>query len=77
MKNVHEYKKTDDSHVECDKRMELMESQINFLQEECNFKTKLINSLLEILFNHKNHQTKLNIIIMQHCEADDDSQFPK
>ena len=65
MKNMHEYNKTDDSHVECNKRMELMESQINFFQEECNFKTKLINSLLENLFNHKNHQTKC-IIIMQH-----------
>ena len=60
MKNMHECNKTNDSHVECNKRMELMENQINFLQEECNFKTKLINSLLENLFNHENHQTKLH-----------------
>ena len=32
----------------------------NFLREECNFKTKLINSLLENLFNHENHETKLH-----------------
>ena len=58
MKNMHECNKTNDSHVECNKRMELMENQINFLQEECNFKTKLINSLLENLFNHENRQIK-------------------
>ena len=60
MKNIHEFNKTNDSHVECNKRMELMENQINLLQEECNFKTKLINFLLENLFNHENHQTKLH-----------------
>ena len=37
-----------------------MENQINFLQEECNFKTELINSLLVNLFNKENHQTKLH-----------------
>ena len=55
MKNMHECNKTNDSHVECNKRMELMENQINFLLEERNFKTKLINSLLESLFNHENN----------------------
>ena len=79
MKNMHECNKTNDSHVECNKRMELMENQINFLQEECNFKTKLINSLLENLFNHENHQTKLhnNNATLTPGKADDDFQFPK
>ena len=79
MKNIHECNKTNDSHVECNKRMELMENQINFLQEECNFKTKLINSLLENLFNHENHQTKLhnNNATLTPGKADDDFQFPK
>ena len=79
MTNMHEYNKTDDSHVECNKSMELMESQINFLQEECNFKTKLINSLLENLFNHENHQTKLhnNNATLTPGKADDDFQFLK
>ena len=58
MKNMHECNKTNDSHAECNKRLELIENQINFLQEECNFKTKLINSLLENLFNHENHPAK-------------------
>ena len=82
MKNMHECNKTNDSHVECNKRMELMENQINFLQEECNFKTKLINSLLENLFNHENHQTKLHndntlTLTLTPGKADDDFQFPK
>ena len=79
MKNMHECNKTNDSHVECNKRMELMENQINFLQEECNFKTKLINSLLENLFNHENHQTKLhnNNATLTPGKADDDFQLPK
>ena len=49
MKNIHECNKTNDSHAEFNKRMELMENQIHFLQDECNYKTKLINSLLENL----------------------------
>ena len=57
MKYMHECNKTNDSHAECNKRMEFMETQINFLHEQCNFKTKLIKSLLENLFNHENHQT--------------------
>ena len=79
MKNIHECNKTNDSHVECNKRMELMENQINFLQEECNFKTKLINSLLENLFNYEYHQTKLrnNNTTLTPAKADDDFQFPK
>ena len=40
--------------------MELMENQINFLQEKCNSKSKLINSLLENLFHCESHQTKLH-----------------
>ena len=50
--------------------------QIN-LQEECNFKTKLINSLLDNLFNHESHRTKLHNdnATLTHSEAD--SQFPK
>ena len=75
MTNMHEYNKTDDSHVECNKSMELMESQINFLQEECNFKTKLINSLLEIYSTIK--IIKLSNATLTPGEADDDSQFPK
>ena len=55
MKNMYECNKTNYSHFECNKRMELMENQINFLLEERNFKTKLINSLLESLFNHENN----------------------
>ena len=55
MKNIHECNKTNDSHAECNIRMELMGNQINFLQEEWNFKSKFINSLLEGLFNHENH----------------------
>ena len=55
MKNIHECNKTNDSHAECNIRMELMGNQINFLQEEWNFKTKFISSLLEGLFNHENH----------------------
>ena len=38
MKNMHECNKTNDSYAECNKRMELMENQINILREECNFK---------------------------------------
>ena len=59
--------------------MELKENQINFLQEECSFKTKLINSLLENLFNHENHQTKLhnNNATLTPGKADDDFQFLK
>ena len=37
MKSMHECRKTNDSHAEWNKRMELMENQINFLQE-CNLK---------------------------------------
>ena len=79
MKNMHECNKSNDSHVECNKRMELMENQINFLQEECNFNTKLMNFLLENLFNLENHQTKLqnNIATLTPGKADDDFQFPK
>ena len=51
---------TNDSHTGCNKRMELMENYINFLQEECNFKTKLINSFLENLFDYGSQQTKLH-----------------
>ena len=58
MKTLHESNITNDSHTECNKRMELMENQTKFLREECNFKTKLKNSL-ENLFNHENHQTTL------------------
>ena len=59
--------------------MELMENQINFLQEECNFKTELINSLLVNLFNKENHQTKLhnNNATLTLGKADDDFQFPE
>ena len=79
MKNMHKCNKTNDSHAESNKRMELMENQINFLQEGCNFKTKLKNSLLENLFNHENHQTKLHNgnTTLTPGEADDDYQFPK
>ena len=79
MKNMHECNKTNDSHAECNKRLELIENQINFLQEECNFKTKLINSLLENLFNYEYHQTKLrnNNTTLTPAKADDDFQFPK
>ena len=79
MKNMHECNKTNDPHVECNKRMELMENQRNFLQEEWNFKTKLINSLLENLFNHENHQTKLHNdnTTLTPGKADDDFQFLK
>ena len=51
--------------------MELMENQINFLKEECN--------LLENLFNHKNHQTKLNNdnTTLTPGEAGDDFQVVK
>ena len=79
MKNMYECNKTNYSHVECNKRMELMENQINFLQEEWNFKTKLINSLLENLFNHENHQTKLHNdnTRLTPGKAVDDFQFPK
>ena len=55
MKNMHDCNKTND---ECNKRMELMENQINLLREICNFKNKFITSLLENLFNHENHQIK-------------------
>ena len=56
-----------------------MENQINFLQEECNFKTKLINSQLENLFSHENHQTKLrnNNATLTSGKADDYFQLPK
>ena len=76
MKKMHEYNKTNDSLAECNKSMELMGNQIN-LQEECNFKTKLINSLLDNLFNHESHRTKLHNdnATLTHSEAD--SQFPK
>ena len=59
--------------------MELTENQINFLREECNFKTKLINSLLENLFNHETHQTKLHNgnTTLTSNKADNDYQFPK
>ena len=79
MKNMHECNKTNDSHAQCNKRMELMENQINFLQEECIFKVKSINYLLENLFNHENHQTKLHNgnTTLTPNEADDDYQFPK
>ena len=79
MKNMHECNKSNDSHVECNKRMELMENQINFLQEECNFNTKLMNFLLENLFNLENHQPKLhnNNATLTPGKADDDFQFPK
>ena len=65
MKNMHECNEANDSHIECNKRMELMENQMNFLQKECNFKVKLLNSLLENLLNYENPQTKLynNIIL--------------
>ena len=55
-----------------------MENQINFLRAECNFKTKLINSL-ENFFNHENHQTKLHNgnTILTSSEADDDYLLPK
>ena len=39
IKNMLECNKTNESHVQWNKRMELMENQINFLQEKCNFKT--------------------------------------
>ena len=39
IKNMLECNKTNESHVQCNKRMELMENQINFLQEKCNFLT--------------------------------------
>ena len=55
------------SHAECNKRIEFIENEIKFLREECNFKTKLISSLLENLFNHENRQTKLhNGKVIQH-----------
>ena len=50
----------------------------NFLREECNFKTKLINSLLENLLNHENHEIKLhngNTILTPN--KIDDYQVPK
>ena len=34
IKNIHECTKITDSYVECNKRMELIENQIDFLQEE-------------------------------------------
>ena len=79
MKNMHECNKTNDSHVECNKGMELIKYQTNVLQEECNFKTKLINSKLENLFNYENHQTKLHNDnkTLTPGKADDDFQFPK
>ena len=39
IKNILECNKINESHVQCNKRMELMENQVNFLQEKCNFKT--------------------------------------
>ena len=56
-----------------------MENEIKFLREECNFKTKLISSLLENLFNHENRQTKLHggNTTLALNEAEDDYQFPK
>ena len=79
MKKMHECNKTNNSHVECNKRMELMENLINFLQKECNFNTKLINSLLGNLFYHENHQTKLRNCntTLTPGKADDDFQFWK
>ena len=79
MKNMHECNKTNDSHTECNRRLELMENQIKFLLEECNLKTKSISSLLENLFNHENCQTELHNsnTTLTPNEADDDCQFPK
>ena len=79
MKNMHKCNKTNDSHAESNKRMELMENQINFLQEECNFKTKLKNSLLENLINHDNHQTKLHNgnTTLTPGKANDDYKIPE
>ena len=78
MKNMHECNKINDSHVECKKRMELIENQVNFRKEECKFKIKSINSLLQNLFNHENHQTKLhnNNAKLTPGKADHDFQFP-
>ena len=61
------------------KRMELMKNEINFLREECYFKTKLINPCWRIFFNHENHLTKLHNgnTTLTPNEAEDDYQFPK
>ena len=59
MKNIPKCNVTNDSHDGCNKRIELIENQINFLQEQRNSKTKLINSLVENLFNYGSHQTNL------------------
>ena len=66
MKNMHEGNKINDSHAECNM--------------ECNFKTKMINPLLENLSNNENHhQTKLDNgnTTLKPGEADDDYQLPK
>lgn len=60
MKNNPECNVFKNSHAVCNKRIELIENQINFLQEECNSETKMINCLLENLFNYRSHQTDLH-----------------
>lgn len=72
MKNIPERNVFKDSHAVCNKRIELIENQINFLQEECNSETKVIN-LLENLFNYGSHQTDLHHngnIVLTPNEAD-------
>ena len=58
MQNMHEWKKTNDSHAGYNKRMGLMENQIHFLREECNFKNQ-IDKLPARVFNNENRQIKL------------------
>ena len=56
-----------------------MKNEINFLREECYFKTKLINPCWRIFFNLENHLTKLHNgnTTLTPNEAEDDYQFPK
>ena len=60
MKNRLDCNIADNSHARFNKKMELMESQINVLPEECHSKAKLINFLVENLFNDENRQTMLH-----------------
>ena len=71
---------TNNSHAVCNERMELRENQIKLLEEEFNFKTKMINSLQEKLVSYESYKTILHrngLTAITPNEADDSHQLPK
>ena len=80
MKNRPKCNITNNSHAACNKKMKLRENQIKLLQEECNFKIKMMNSLLEKLVSYESYQTVLHHNghkVITPNKADDSYQLPK